>query len=331
MRLSGKALGLLFTAFLFVFLAPIHIAAAQDSPVTGSTIPEAATQPPQQTASDTPPEKKYYYEQPTRQKFSRLFWALDFLDINNDEDIDNYLMFNECEIYKSEYFNELEWKDIRESARAFLKANKDSFPIRFEVVQPLFLGEYDVNTKKFEVLDKYKIRPTTRFEIMATDHEVAPCLKTGSSSTPKIPRYPPGILAEFNLPLEATQIPVDPAVAELYIQEKANPLKQRYTQDNKDMTQTALFNARDAYIFMRVKFFAAKGIVRQRGEGERANILTILEGVEVYADRDKKMLLWKKDFRKKRSVAAPQNPEKNTETDSPAAEAAPPGETLSNQ
>lgn len=129
----------------------------------------------------------------------------------------------------------------------------------------------------------------------------------------KIPRYPNGILAELNLPLEARQIPVAPHLAETYIQEKAAPLKKKSEQTNKDLTQTNLFNARDAYIFMRMKFFAAKGLVWQRGEGERANILTILEGVEVYADRDKKMLLWKKDFRKKRSAAA-NHTEDNAET-----------------
>ena len=318
MKFPGKALHPLFMMCLFVFIAPVHSAAAQEPAVAVGV--ESATQVSPDATTTPEAEKKYYYEQTTRQKFSRLFWALDFLDINNDEDIDNYLMFNECEIYKSEFFNELEWKDIRESARVFLKENKDTFPIRFEVIQPLFLGEYDVNTKKFEVLDKYKIRPTTRLEIMATDHDVAPCLESNSSKTPRVPRYPPGILAEFNLPLEATQIPVDPAVAELYIKEKADPLRQKSAQNNKDMTQNALFNARDAYIFIRVKFFAAKGIVRQRGEGERANILTILEGVEVYADRDKKMLLWKKDFRKKRSGASKQAQENSasdaTETES---------------
>ncbi len=303
MKFTRKALCLLLIALL---VAPMSaIALAQDTPVATEASAETLAEQNPDPAAATSSEKKYYYEQPTRQKFSRLYWALDLLDINNDEDVDNYLMFNECEIYKSEFFNELEWKDIRESARAFLKENKSTFPIRFEVVQPLFLGEYDVNTKKFDVLDKYKIKPTTRIEIMAKDYAEIPCIRSGSSAViTKVPRYPAGILAEFNVPLEATTIPVDPETAELYIQEKAAPIKQRSEQSNKDMTQAKFFNARDAYIFMRVKFFAAKGITRQRGDGyELANILTILEGIEVYADRDKKMLLWKKDFKKKRSGA----------------------------
>src|SRR5262245_27980767 len=63
-----------------------------------------------------------YYEEPTVQKFSQLYWAISKLDPTNDTDIDNFLMINECDIYREYAHNEFEWKEIREAGRQFVMA-----------------------------------------------------------------------------------------------------------------------------------------------------------------------------------------------------------------
>ena len=55
----------------------------------------------------------YIYEQPTYAKLAQLYWALSKLDPKKDTDIDNFLLINECDIYKQYRSNEFEWKDIR--------------------------------------------------------------------------------------------------------------------------------------------------------------------------------------------------------------------------
>jgi hypothetical protein len=277
-----------FMALLISANSPVR---AQTDPA--ATPPTATEQAPR--AKAPPREIKYYYERPTREKFSRLYWVMDMLDLNDDAAIDNFLMINECDIYKDYYFNEFEWKKIRESGRKFLEENKDSFPIRFEIVQPLFLGEYDTATKSFDVIPEYQVKETRRMEILPDNYTDKACLDDGSGRIPIIDKYPGGVIAEFNRPINITKIPVPPDLAKYYIEEKLKSFKKLgYTKQ----TQDNLYNTRDAYIFMHIKFFANKGTTTRYDSYTLTDMMAILEGMEVYADRDKKVLLWKQDFRK---------------------------------
>ena len=242
-------------------------------------------------------ESRYIYEKPSRQKFSRLYWALGMLDLKNDTYIDDFLQINECDIYKDYYYNEFEWKSVRESGRKFLAENSNKFPLRFEVAQPLFLGEYDLHNKSFDILSDYQIKETTRIEVFPQDYADVVCINDGSGRVVQLDGYPIGIVAEFNRPLNLINIPVPEALARAYIDEKMKGFKEL---DTNKQTQENLYSFRDAYLFLHMKFFAYKSQYTSRENYRLAVILAVLEGFEIYADRDKKMLLWSQDFRKKK-------------------------------
>jgi hypothetical protein len=292
------------SAFAADAAAPTPPAPGQERPSEASSIvaptgvADSESEPTTRPASGEGTENKYIYEKPTRQKFSRLYWSLGMLDIKDDESIDNFLQINECDIYKDYFYNEFEWKNVRESGRMFLTENKNKFPIRFEVVQPLFLGEYNLQSKDFEIMPDYQIKETTRIEIFPNDFADVVCQDDGSGKVSQIKNYPIGIVAEFNRPLNLVSIPVAPDLAKYYIEEKMKYFK---NLRSSQQTQENLYNTRDAYIFMHIKFFAYKDTYTNRDNYTMAEIMAVLEGFEVYADRDKKLLLWTQDFRKKKA------------------------------
>ncbi|MGB4106737.1 MAG: DUF4852 domain-containing protein [Alphaproteobacteria bacterium] len=243
-------------------------------------------------------EARYIYEKPSRQKFSRLFWALGMLDLKDDKNIDNFLMMNECDIYKDYYYNEFEWRKVRESGRQFLAENSNKFPLRFEVAQMMLLGEYDLQTESFNVLPDYRISETSRIEVFPQDFADVVCQDDGSGRIQHIEGYPIGIIAEFNRPLNLVSIPVPEILARKYIEEKLKTFK-KLRSDKQN--QENLYSFRDAYLFMHMKFFAYKDQYTNNENYRMAEIMAVLEGFEIYADKDKKMLLWSQDFRKRRS------------------------------
>jgi hypothetical protein len=259
-------------------------------------------------------EAKYIYERPSRQKFSRLYWALGMLDLKEDKSVDDFLQINECDIYKDYYYNEFEWKNVRESGRQFLAENMNKFPLRFEVVQPLLLGEYDLQTESFEILPDYQIKETSRIEVFPQDYADIVCQDDGSGRIQQIENYPIGVVAEFNRPLNLVTVPVPDALARAYIEEKLATFKKlradRQNQEN-------LYNFRDAYIFMHMKFFAYKDQFTNNENYRMAEIMAVLEGFEIYADKEKKMLLWSQDFRKKKSKPTKKQPVDEYNKDQP--------------
>jgi hypothetical protein len=241
-------------------------------------------------------EARYIYEKPTRQKFSRLFWALGMLDLKEDKNIDNFLQINECDIWKDYFYNEFEWRKVRESGRQFLAENSNKFPLRFEVAQMMLLGEYDLQTESFDVLRDYKIADTARIEVFPQDYADVVCQDDGSGRLQQIDGYPIGIVAEFNRPINLVRIPVPEELARTFIEDKLRTFK-KLRSDKQN--QENLYSYRDAYLFMHVKFFAYKDQFTNNDNYRMAEIMAVLEGFEIYADKDKKLLLYSQDYRKK--------------------------------
>lgn len=269
----------------------------------------------------------YFYEKPTMQKLSQMYWGISHNDINRDEHIDNFMMINECDIYKDYFHNEFEWRDVREASRAFIQANRKTFPLRFEFVQPLKLGEYDISKKRFDILPDYKILGIRRFEMLPPGYRDEIC---GNSWN--IEGYPRGLVIELSRPFMLSYLTVEPELAEEFIKEKLkifNSLKS-YAQ-----TQSNLFDTRDAFLIMKVKFFASKGETKMQEGIALANVLGVLEGFDVYATRNKEGLIFSKSFRKRSKDRKTDKPASTTEQDdghqdleedqsTPAAEAASP-------
>lgn len=237
----------------------------------------------------------YIYEKPSMSAFSKLYWALSRLDLKDNLYIDNFLLINECDIYKDYHSHEFEWRQVRKSAREYIKASRRTFPLRFEFMQPLRLGDYNINTQKFSVYKPYEIKGTKRFELRAPDSKDIICGEKG-----EIYGYPRGIVLEFTRPFRLTEFYVPPQKAEEYIsikQEKFQELDARKRENEKN-----LYLTRDAYLVMKVKIFTSQGNIKGVFAGEYlAHVLAILEGVEIYADPEQKEILFEDTYRRTRS------------------------------
>src|SRR5690606_10075606 len=107
------------------------------------------------------------------------------------------------------YHNEFEWKSIREAGRNFLRENRTKFSLRFELMQPLKLGEYDLQTKKFDILDEFQIKGIRRFEVKAENLEMNVCGYGTIQQSDIIPGYPTGLLVELSRPINLTSLQVE--------------------------------------------------------------------------------------------------------------------------
>jgi len=238
-------------------------------------------------------KKHIIYETPTLKSLSQLYWALSKFNPVKDSDIDNFLFINECNLYKDYSENEFEWNDIRKSARTFLEGSKKEFPTHFEFVQPLRFAEYDLEKKAFDVWAPYKIEGIRRFEVLAEDIFQEVCDKPYSHH---VAGYPKGLYVELNRPFTINTIPVDPAVAEAYIREQ---IEEGRAQGVRIRNKDDLYKSRDAYLVMKMRVFSYKEDLQNK-EYKLSKVLAVLEGYEIYGDRDRQLLMFSENFRRKK-------------------------------
>ncbi len=243
-------------------------------------------------------KKNVIYERPNIRTLSQLYWRMLKHDPADDQAVDNFMMINECDLYRDYYQNEFEWLGIRDAARSFLLENRKEFPIHFEFVQPLRFAEYDLDTQEFEVWDPYKIDSVRRFEVLAEDLYKDVCDKKAKV---KIDGYPKGMLVELNRPFTLDKISVAPEKARDYIENKLEVAKSHGLSTN---TKKALYESRAAYLVMRFRVFSYKEEERVRNFGEMAKVLAVLESYQIYGDQDHNMLLFGEDFTRKKERSA---------------------------
>lgn len=233
------------------------------------------------------------YVWPDIMSISKMYWAVNKFDIKEDMAIDNYIKIQDCDFYREYYSNEFEWKEIRESMRTYLAANKKSFPLRFKFMQPLNLGEYNTEKQIFEVAKEYRMNGVRRFQILPLDYYNAVC-----GNTALIDGYPKGLALEMSRPLTLLYLPIGVGLASEYIESKM-PVFKALVSRGVD-SQSAFYESRTAYIVMMVKIFAYKDIEYIEQGAALAKVVAVLEGFEIYADRDMKQLLYAKYFRNRK-------------------------------
>lgn len=228
-------------------------------------------------------QREIIYEKPTLQELSRLYWSLSALEPENDAHIDNYLLINECDIYKEYRNNEFEWVKIREATRQYLKENYKNFTRRIEFMQPLYLEEYDLERNVFKIVEEYRRPSSRRMEVLTSKHAEPVCGIYG-----ELEGYPKGMVVELTRPFGFTEIPVERDTAKEYITEK---LEQFNKLPDHMQTRKKFAESRDAYIWLQVRIFGFKERTRMP-EGYALNsVFAVLEGMEIYGDRERRKIL----------------------------------------
>ncbi len=201
------------------------------------------------------------------------------------------MRINECDIFRDYYFNEFEWRGIREKTRAFLENNKSTFNKRFEFAQPLSLGEYDFNKGGFHVIEDQKINATKRFQLYADDYGAEYC-----KINEVLRDYPNMLVVELNRPLSVDFIPVEEDRARTLVADKIKQFKEAKT---KFQNRALLYQFRDAIYVMNLRFISMAGRdERISQDGMAAQLRAVLEGIEVYTDSSRDELLYSLDFRR---------------------------------
>lgn len=243
------------------------------------------------SSSSEPPKFDHYYDELTLDKLSKVYWRLNILNINDDASVDNFLMINECDIYKEYRYNEFEWGGVRERGRQYIQDNMKTFPDRFLFEQPLFLGEYDINRQVFKVQEAYQVKGTQKFEVATNDYK-SYC---GSDPGTGIPGYPTNLLIEMNQPVNLVEIPVEKQIAKIYIEDVTSQIH-KLPEKDRIPAYTDVF--RTAYIVYKIRLFSFKGLVYLSAgiSTTSAHIYAILEGYEIYADKEHEKLLYFQNF-----------------------------------
>ena len=244
-------------------------------------------------SADAQPESPFAgqdYSASNMENFSKLYWGMNMLDINNDVHIDNYMLINECDIYTDYFHHEFEWRSVRESARQYIMDNVGQFPVHFEFMQPLKLGEYDFEAGSFAVLKDYQILDMRRFEVVAPPAE----LRSICGRKRSLEGYPKALVLDFNRPLRLTDVAVEEGLASRFITGNLGGIRQ---MGERFQTRERVHNARDAYIVYKAKIVGFKD-VDLGGKYDRAQFIAIVDGYEIYADQYRRVLLSAQDFRR---------------------------------
>lgn len=228
----------------------------------------------------------------TVKNLSQFYWAINRFSVDNDAPVDNYMLINECDIYKTYHFNDVEWKQVREAARQSIKQKVATFPTRFEIMLPIKLKDYDAASKNFEILDKYHINGIRRFEALAGDYHAEICGQKG-----EIPDYERGLAIELGRPFLLSEFSVEPEIAERYIKSKEEAFKKL---DEDQRTQARLYETRDAYLVLRFHGETFTGPAETEDRNAKlAGVSGTLEGYDIYGDLERTMLLHSERYKAK--------------------------------
>lgn len=234
------------------------------------------------------------YHPATFSNFSKTYWRFSKFDLEDDYAVDEFMRINECDIYTEFYHNEFEWNGIRDATRNFLSENEKKFPAHYQFMKEISLDGYDFEKQGFMLLAQHGLRGVKRFEIPSDKLNEDVCGRTN-----RIDGYPRVAELELSRPLTFDFLPLDQDTASELIDDKMQGFEdlEQYRRN-----QSVYEENRIVYLNAKVKVFALKPGEDARSQHgySSARLLGILEGIEVFADREKQNLLYSKDFRRKK-------------------------------
>lgn len=253
-------------------------------------------------ASDTDPDNTDGYVTPTFKRLSQLYWALAVFDLGDNQAIDNYLKIHECELYNKYFSSDFELIDLRAATRASIVQNMATFHKKFEVLLPLGLGRYDTGTEKFKILEDSVFMGSKRLEISGNRSSEAIC-----GNQYAIEGYPKDFILSLSRPFLLTDLPLSPEVAQKFIEESQNPAKKN--QFHYSLSPLG----RVVYLRLKISISQFRSYYKPQDMPIVADLFGSIDGYEIYADREKTILLYKIEStrdnvitRRKKVVAPPE-------------------------
>ncbi|MEM6781147.1 MAG: DUF4852 domain-containing protein [Pseudomonadota bacterium] len=262
-------------SLFFVAFAPI--ASATDDPIKKSPL-DLATEREVTIIRDAHGDG---YHNPTLKNLSRLYWRLNVFDPQDDVAIDNYLRINECDIFTAYSKDEFEWVQIRNAARRNLLSPETLISNKFKFVMPIYLGNYLPDQGGFEIIKNSGFPNLKRIEFVSPYTSKKIC-----NTLVHIPDYEKNILLILEEPLDYTFVEMDDHVAQAFI------LRKQYESEKIDEKLRLRRYQRQAFIRLRMTLHEYQGNIKGRTlDGNLAIIYGTLDGIDIFDDRDQKLLL----------------------------------------
>ena len=222
-------------------------------------------------ANAQPASAQLLYSPTTPEYLAKSFWPLKKLDENDNNNIDQYLLVTECDLYQQYHSNDIEWSKIQDATRGYIKSNRDSFPTRFEFIQPLYLDRYDVANQSFSVEKKSQIIGVSQLQASGNSTGDYPCLRSQDYDKKT---FPMNAIVKLSRPLNLTSIQTNKESAAEYI---------KYIQDNK------LETSKDRVAYVRYRFKVQQSlepVPMGIDGGVYANFFGTLESMTIFGDKE---------------------------------------------
>lgn len=221
------------------------------------------------------------------QNFSKLYWKLGALSVENEKAVDNFLLINECDLYKSFQFDEFLWYDLVKATKNMLKTQREDFPNKFKFRFTIDLGRYDTERKGFPLVNNSAIMNLRRVEIGGNSLSEDIC----DMHNKEIEFYPRNVILVLNKPFTFELLELDEHLAQAFI------VRRKYNDYQLSNEERDLGYKRPVYMQLRVEFSYFQGI--EKGTFGKSNLAIVygkILGVDVFEDRYSKSLLKTVDF-----------------------------------
>ena len=214
---------------------------------------------------------KILYAPTTADNLAKSYWKLNNLDPENTNYLDQYLMITECDMFKSFYKNDIEWNKIRTAAKSMVIANIESFPTRFEFIQPILIDRYDSESSTFSLMKDSQLIGVKQLQISGNIQAEYSCVDNNKDKY-DANVFPLNAVLTLSRPLNFTAVHTSPSLAAEYI---------KYLNDKNINSK----DGRLAYVRYRVKVEQSLKTIRDNND-TYANLFGTLEGMSVFGDKD---------------------------------------------
>ncbi|QQG35434.1 MAG: DUF4852 domain-containing protein [Micavibrio aeruginosavorus] len=227
------------------------------------------------------------YVDPTVYNLAHLYWTLGMLDLNNNDHIDNFLLVTECNMFQTYVTNDLEWAEIRENTRNFLRENYRYFPTYFKISIPLYLRNYDTKLERFDVDQAKSAVDNARRIDTIYNTALTVCGKSG-----EIEGYPKNLILLLNRPFNLPYVPVEMELARLFLDERNS----QQIRHSLTTATTKEAHERLAVLELMIRVHTYRETMTTVSGLLKAAVFAQIDYIRVFADIGKEKLLYEQDM-----------------------------------
>jgi len=216
--------------------------------------------------------------------FNMLYWKTGRLNEEENDHIDMYLLLLHCQKVRKHFADDFEWRKVRQKTKAYLKANKQKFGKRFRFTQPIKLDEYNFDQGAFDIQEDFQYNNAKRLRVSDNRlKEIEFCVPPPNFFREYIAYAPLNMVISTRDPLNFRSIPMSENLSKHYL---------------SYIRETGSPRVAYAVFYMNTGIYKGTKFQQQLSGGYLSEYSGDIDYIEVYADKEKKRLLYAKDMRR---------------------------------